>query len=681
MKRSRTLRVLLPAVNLPAVFLAAFLVLQWVQGFEPHVYGVDGYYHVSVARMIRTGGLPREFPWMQFSLFRNGYADLELLHHLALTPFAGNGDPDILEGRAKTASSVFGAALLTLLWFVLRRFRCPGAWFWTAALLLGAGGFLSRLTQPRPDVLSLALLLGAALLFSRRRRHHWPHLLLGLLFTFSGTTPQLITVLALIFLAGRRLAGERPIDWRMPLFTVAGSAAGFLVHPYRGDFALLVARLNWRALLAGLIDGSGVPSTVESLESKSPILESLLLHNELVVLPLAAIVLALLVRRRPAGPFSGETVSLFLCSLGTLGLTVTAARYTLHWALFTVLFSALLLRDLPAGEEGKAPRRDWRLRVLPALLLLALAGARTHDYLSHRLQAESMKAARPEMREVGAILGRDAGPGEVVFHTRWVYFPQLLFHAPAQHYLVGSDPMLMLAYGDQYLDIWRSLRRGRMPDAFPFVRGLFNSRWLLADSEQDQLRRRVERDPRFECRFRGPSLTLYTLRDLDLGFLGDWLIAPLADGPVVDEERPSGSASIFSLPATDPPLVPYHQSPPPGGVPVGYVDFRPFFPMGSMAPPAALAETVLRLQRPSEAEVRFGCSGPCQLELNGRPVFVNHDTNRGALIDQWRVPVRFEGGENRLRVIAARTSMDWGFFLRLVDTEGRPLVTAGPEAD
>lgn len=681
MIRARIRHAMPTVLLLLAVLIACFLVLQWAQGFEPHIYGVDGYYHMAVARMIRADGIPHEFPWMQFSLFRDGYADLELLHHLALAPFAGSGNHDLLEARAKTASSCFGAALLTLFWFVLRRFRCPGAWFWTAALLLGAGGFLSRLIQLRPDVISLILLLWAALLFSRKRRRHWPHVLLGLLFTLTGTVPQLITALALLFLAGRRLAGERPLDWRMPLFTLAGSAAGFLAHPDRGDFALLVARLNWRALLAGLIDGSGVPSTVESLESKSPILESLLVHNELVVLPLAALFLALLVRRRAAGPFAGETISLFLCSLGTLGLTVTAARYTLHWALFTMLFSALLLRDLRAGGKRAAPRRDWRRTVLPALVLLALAGARTHDYVSNRLQAESIKAARPEMREVGAALGREAATGDVVFHTRWVYFPQLLFYAPAQYYLVGSDPMLMLAHGDQYLDIWRSLRRGKLADTFPFVRGLFGSRWLLADSDQEQLLRRVERDPRFECRFRGPNLTLYALRDLELGFIDDWMVAPLATGPQPDAEASAGTASLFTLPLDDPPLVPYHQSPPPNGVPVGYIDFRPFFPLGRMAPPAALAETALWIEEPVDAEIRFGCCGPCQLELNGRPILVNRDSNRGALIDQWRIPVSLAGGENQLRVIAARTSVDWGFFLRVVDGQGRPLVTAGPESD
>jgi len=673
MKRARTVQAMPTVLLLLAVFLGSFLALQWVQGFEPHIYGVDGYYHMAVARLIRADGILHEFPWMQFSLFRDGYADLELLHHLALAPFAGSGNHDLLEARAKAASSLFGASLLALFWFVLRRFRCPWPWFWTAALLLGAGGFLSRLVQLRPDVLSLLLLLWAALLFSRQRQRHWPHMLLGLLFTLNGSTPQLITALALLFLAGRRLAGERPLDWRMPLFTLAGSAAGFIVHPDRGDFALLVARLNWRALLAGLIDGSGVPSTVESLESKSPILESLLLHNELVVLPLAAIVLVLLVRRRPAGPFAGETIALFLCSLGMLGLTVTAARYTLHWALFTMLFSALLLRDLRVGEPRTATPGDWRRTILPALLLLALAGARTHDYVSHRLQAESIKAARPEMREVGAILGHEAAPGDVVFHTRWVYFPQLLFYAPAQYYLVGSDPMLMLAHGDQYLDIWRSLRRGKLADSFPFVRGLFNSRWLLADSDQEQLLRRIECDPRFQCHFRGPNLTLYALRDLELGFISEWMVAPLARGPQTDAESPAGTTSIFTLPLAEPPLVPYHQAPPPNGVPVSYIDFRPFFPLGSMAPPAAMAEAALWLDGQTEAEVRFGCCGPCQLELNGRPILVNRDSNQGALIDQWRIPVSLAGGENRLRVIAARTTVDWGFFLRVVSGEGRPI--------
>lgn len=663
------------ALILLMVFLCSFVVLQLTQGIAPHIYGVDGYYHMAVARMIRTTGIPHDFPWMQFSVFRSGYADLELLHHLVLAPFAGSGSQDILEARAKTASALFGATLLTLFFLVLQRFRCPGTVYWTAALVCGAGGFFFQLIQPRPELLSLTLLLAAALLFAHRRERHWLHLLLGLLFTLTGPTPQLVVGLAMLFLIGRRLAGERPLDWRMPLYTLGGAAAGFLVHPDRWDFTRLVALLNWRALLAVLVAGSGVPAAVEATESKPPGLDELLLHNELVVLPLAVLLLVLLLRRRPVPAISGETISLFLCSLAALGLTVTAARFTLFWALFTMLFSALLLRDLLAGNSAAMPPKQSRRKVLaPLLILLAVAGARTHGFVSDRLLAESGKVARYEMHDIGAILDAEADTGDIVFHTRWTYFPQLLFHAPRQHYLVGENPMLMLAHGEQYLDIWQNLRQGKLADPYPFVRGLFRSRYLVASTSQERLLRRLGRDPRFIRRYEGHSLILFTLRDDNPGFITWWQVAPLAKAPLADREDPNGLHPVFHQPDDDLPRTPFHESAPPGGIRVGYVDFRPFFPFGSMAPAAALAETVLRLDRVMEgAEIRFGSSGPFQLELNGELLLVNRDANRMALIDQWRCPVDLIQGENRLRVISARTPGDWGFFLRVVDSAGRPI--------
>jgi hypothetical protein len=668
------------ALILLAVFLCSFTVLQRTQEIAPHIYGVEGYYHIAMARMIRTTGIPHDFPWMQFSVFRSGYADLELLHHLLLTPFAGNGSPGILEVRAKTAASLFGATLLTLFFLVLQRFRCPGKTCWTAALVCGAGGLYFRLIQPMPELLSLILLLAGALLFARRRERHWPHLLLGLLFTLTGPTPQIVVGMAVLFLIGRRLAGECPPDWRMPLYTLGGAAAGFLAHPDRWDFARLVALLNWRALLAVLVAGTGVPAAVEATESKPPGLEELLWHNELVVLPLAVLLLLLLLRRRTAPVISGETVSLFLCSLAALGLTSTAARFTLFWALFTMLFSALLLRDLLAGNGAPAPPEQSRKKALvPLLILLALAGGRTHGFVSDRLLAESGKVARREMHDIGAILDAEAGTGDVVYHTRWNFFPQLLFHAPRQHYLVGENPMLMLAHGEQYLDIWQNLRQGKLADPYPFVRGLFRSRYLVASQSQERFLRRLGRDPRFIVRYQGPSLVLFTLRDDNPGFITSWQVAPLAGEQPLNREDAPGSHPVFNQPDDELPRTPFHESAPPGGVSLGYVDFRPFFPLGNMAPLAALAETVLHLDRAMDgAEIRLGASGPFQLELNGNVLLVNRDANRMALIDQWRCPVGLAQGENRLRVISARTTGDWGFFLRVVDGSGRPLVFSQP---
>jgi len=107
---------------------------------------------------------------------------------------------------------------------------------------------------------------------------------------------------------------------------------------------------------------------------------------------------------------------------------------------------------------------------------------------------------------------------------------------------------------------------------------------------------------------------------------------------------------------------------------LGFVDFRPLFPLGGMAPPAALAETVFRLAQPViGARILLGSSGPFRLDLDGERLLMNQHEDRAALIDRWQRRVDLEAGEHRLRVVAARTPGDWGFFLRVVDATGRPL--------
>ena len=59
--------VLLLVLSLVVVFICSFVVLRRTQSIAPHIYGIEGYYHMGVARMIRSDGIVRDFPWMQYS--------------------------------------------------------------------------------------------------------------------------------------------------------------------------------------------------------------------------------------------------------------------------------------------------------------------------------------------------------------------------------------------------------------------------------------------------------------------------------------------------------------------------------------------------------------------------------------------------------------------------------------
>src|SRR5262245_50124453 len=70
---------------------AATIVLTVVQFATPTLVGIDGYFHVRYAQVIREAGLrgfPPRFPWLPLTILApDRYADHHMLYHLLLVPF------------------------------------------------------------------------------------------------------------------------------------------------------------------------------------------------------------------------------------------------------------------------------------------------------------------------------------------------------------------------------------------------------------------------------------------------------------------------------------------------------------------------------------------------------------------------------------------------------------------
>ena len=78
----------LPPKTAPLIILLVLISFSILLQFtSPNLYGVDGYYHVKVASLIKTNGLHYNFRWAKFSTFSNTFADKDLVLHLIILPF------------------------------------------------------------------------------------------------------------------------------------------------------------------------------------------------------------------------------------------------------------------------------------------------------------------------------------------------------------------------------------------------------------------------------------------------------------------------------------------------------------------------------------------------------------------------------------------------------------------
>jgi len=105
----------------PAVALAlSWLAMVVVQNASPNVIGIDGYYHIKFAWLMRQYGVRLDFPWLPLTILNpRDFTDHHLLYHLLLVPFTFF---DLREG-AKLAGLVFGALAVFLTYWLMTRLR------------------------------------------------------------------------------------------------------------------------------------------------------------------------------------------------------------------------------------------------------------------------------------------------------------------------------------------------------------------------------------------------------------------------------------------------------------------------------------------------------------------------------------------------------------------------------
>lgn len=102
----------------------------------------------------------------------------------------------------------------------------------------------------------------------------------------------------------------------------------------------------------------------------------------------------------------------------------------------------------------------------------------------------------------------------------------------------------------------------------------------------------------------------------------------------------------------------------------GFVDFRYIFEPDQWA--VGYAWTKVLSGETREVQLRVGSDDQVIVWLNGEEV-MRYEEPRPAEPDQDVIPVTLNQGENQLLVKVCNEQMEWGFYLRLTDAEGRPL--------
>ena len=489
-------RTLLTGVSLFGIF-AIFLAL--VQFATPNLAGNDGYYHIKLAYLMRTEGLRPTFDWLPLTVLNaREFVDHHFLYHVLLIPFTF-GD---LRLGAKWASVIFPALTFVAVWWLLRGQRVPHAPLWSLGLLVVSEAFIYRMSMPRAQSLSLAVLVLALhwLLTDRHRRL----LPLAFLYVWLYNAFPLILMVVGVYVAARWLIDGR-LPWRALVYTALGVGLGLVLNPYFPDNLTFI----YRHIAPKLTD----PTATRVGSEWYPYKTTQLMENSgyaLVAFLLGVAALGLHNRRMDA-----RTATTLLLSILFGAMLFKARRFVEYFPPFALIFAAvawspLISRwlegktwrdamDLPLDQALRrlhhlAPTHAWRARALTALMLVVLLPAL---WLNLNASRESLERSKPYQRyaEASAWLATNTPAGSRVFQTDWDDFPRLFFYNTHNTYTLGLDPTYMQLYDADLYDLWVDISRGRVERPSATISQTFGASYVFTDLNHTKFLREAEDDP------------------------------------------------------------------------------------------------------------------------------------------------------------------------------------------
>jgi len=453
----------------------------------------DGFFHARYSAMLTEQGLSRHFPWMQFTMWKDGFCDKDFLYHVFLAPFC-LASPDTLSG-AKIGTLALALMTLLALYVILRMNRVPWPVFWVLLLAFGSGQFLSRLLMVRSHVLSIGLMIVAFHVLSKER--FWPAFILAFIYAWAYSFPLAMLITAAGMTLGRYIVEPR---WRVPmalLATALGILAGLLIHPYSPQtFSTL-----WLLLTIAASGASGgpvelgsefLPITLSNLIQGSPGMSAAIVF---------ALVAAGLLR---AGKISGrrlapESAAVLCAAALWLAAMFFRSRLVEYFAPAAVFAAGLVWRDwlaVPAAVDAEKAataqpisegRRGWNLAALLAGTLaiaglhsLSVMGMRGQALLSRRYYASDEAWKRGRYFDGAALwMQKNLKPGATVINFHWDDFPELYYSAPSQNYIVGLDPTLLRLAYPEHSRVLEEMRKEKTPLDFKKLGTLFQSQYVV----------------------------------------------------------------------------------------------------------------------------------------------------------------------------------------------------------
>ena len=512
-------------------FLYALL-LGWQIFSHTAFHSIDGMYHIRLARLYWEQGIFVDFPWMQFSIANEYWADHHFLFHIFLIPFSWME----LSSGLRWSSVFFGSTALVSCLAYLCAHRVRHVWIYGLLLMVCSSVFLFRISMPRAMSVALIFIL-ASLWCLETRRDKWLFVL-GFGFAWWYQTAVVLLPMALCAVFWRRLTTQQ-WEWRPVLFTFGGVFVGFAVNPFSPDtFSFLFFHVF-------SVSKTSVELGQEWYASS---------WRDLLWLNYPAVVMGFVATFWGLKRYRSLPIDIGILAIGALALALTTLRTTrmLEYAIpFIMLFSARVFdsllfprkqviptpslegveNDSKQPQEQAAKDKDGQAskeqsqstlslsklqRFVMALFVLSFVAAGV--YYQVDLHRKAFDVRHQNTRQAALWLKQHTPKKSIVFHTDWTGFSYLFFHNSHNYYISGLTPHFFHSWKPKLYALYRHVSSGRSREPVSLIRKVFRARFVFlhARSANFPLAMQLERSPRARRVYEDKHARVYQLFDKPL---------------------------------------------------------------------------------------------------------------------------------------------------------------------
>lgn len=448
------------------VFLTLFLISLFLQFSTPYLVGIDSYFHIRFADLLKEKGFIDSLPWLYYTIHREEFRNHHLLFHYLLIPFTF-GDNLVLLGK------IAAAFFLSLAWFsfylLIKSFSIQYALLWSVLLFLSSHPFLYRLSMLRVQSLTLFVLL--LLIFFHIRKNFLGIFVLSALFVYLYDGFPLAFVIASAFTVSEFLI-NRHFESRYIISVFGGILLGLIINPYFPDNIISFFFNIYRTIF---FKEEGIRLGIEWY----PYTTWALVENSLLVLIMLSLLILFLPFTKNLRP---HDYALLLISLAFLFLLFKSRRFVEYAPAFVALtFASFVLSRIPK-------------KILLLILFFFIPFSSYHAFQAYK---DIKRNPSPE-RYKGASLWllKNTEDKEIVFNADWDDFPFLFFYNQKNYYVVGLDPMYMYKFDKKLYRLYQRITKGKVRNPSNLILSKFNSRYIFVDNYHRKFIKNLEKDPR-----------------------------------------------------------------------------------------------------------------------------------------------------------------------------------------